>query len=337
MKIAYFVPQHAGAVIFGGMQRGFEQLGYPLHQFKPGGSYDYVLLFNCADHKTLCNFEGIDDITGKFGFIDTSEYGWQTHYEYYKDKLYSAFAPLTIGMKPDGHKKLINFLRNKSYPYFLREYYKGVNYHKNYHPIDYPLYWASVCKKGLSSFEEYKNRPMDLYVAWGESHQTRKNITAILEKLPLKMHVSVGPKIPPQQYFMNLESARMSVSYDGYGYGSFRETELLSRLTYFRNRQIVHQHHPLTDGLNFVEYTTEEILDDNHYPEFIDSNIGDIIMDHADNIDLMYEMYVSGYRHCLDNFTEMAVAKYILKTLRNHNWNEITSEEVTFINKENYA
>ncbi len=160
MKIAYFGDKtHGGGIMEGSLIRGFNELGIQLYKYSPTESYDVVLIFNVATHNVQYSFDGIEEIDGHFAFIDTAEYGWWTHYRYYAKFYHSAFAPSAIKSRyTPAHLQLINFLRGKSFPYFLREYYDNVNYGKNYHPIDYPLYYLSVPKEGIDTFENFKSR-----------------------------------------------------------------------------------------------------------------------------------------------------------------------------------
>lgn len=336
MKLGYFYPKPCGAgIIASSLQKGFADVGSSLQPYNPSSSYDYVLLFNCADHRTDYNFDGINSIKHKFAFIDTSEYGWWTHHDSYKDRYYNAFAPSTVLAKPNAQQQLISFLKGKSYPYFIREYYKGVNYHKNYHPIDYPLHTAHIPIPPLSSFEDYKNRPLDVYISWGPSHMSRASITEVVDKLPLRKEVSYRTKVAQQTYFNKLSSAKLSVSYDGYGSGSFRETEALCRTTLLRNSNMTMvQRDPIIHLRHFIEYGVEEArinwdrtegITDTQ-PRFTSTDISDIIMEYIKDTDLLYEIYRNGYNHCVTNFTEKATAQYIINILQSHNWGEITPE-----------
>lgn len=329
-KIAYFMAKPDGGcgVVPGGLTRGLSELGHQTYHFNPGDSYDYVFLFNVSAHIQYWDWIGLEQLNGyKFCFIDMAEYGWWTHYDYYKDKYYSAFAPLAIKAKHLNQVKLLEFLRGKSYPYFLREMYKGVEYHKNYHPIDYPLYFYSVSKKQPISFEEFKNRHWDIFVAWGHNHQTRVGISEKIRAIGgYKTHVlcNSDAKIPQFEYFSHLENAKLSISYDGYGSGSFRETEVLCRCVLFRNEQCVIRPYPLTDGVNFIEYKTDEILGDDKYPIYKNTNVDELMREGLKKPEELYQIYVNGYKHCMDYYTERAVANRILGILSKHDWGEVT-------------
>lgn len=335
MKIGYFGEKfHGGGLIFGGLYRGFLELGIQLIPYQPGGHYDFTLLFHSAPHIPIMNFDGIENITGKFAFVDCSEYGWWTHNDYWRDKCYSAFAPKSIEYKPKEQQRILNFLRGKSYPFFIREYYKKVQYHQNYHPIDYPLYYASAPQKIPTTFEEYANRAYDLYIFWGHSHPSRTKITEELNKLPFKISAGCDSdaKINQLQYFDNISNAKMSLTYDGYGSGGFRETEVLSRTLLLKNNNGANvQRDPLTNGVNFIEYQVKEDFDSAGYPTFNSTSIGDIISERLQNLEQSYEIYKNGYNHCMTYFTERATAQYILNTIKKHDWNIITPEEVTIL------
>lgn len=314
-------------IMLGGITRGLTELGHQVVPWTLGVSCDHVLVFNVSSHINHYNWDDIEQLEGcKFAFIDTAEYGWWTHYDYHKDMYYSAFAPLAIKAKPPVQLKLLEFLKGKSYPYFLREMYKGFDYPENYHPIDYPLYYHSRSDIQPTTFEEYKNRNWDVYIAWGHSHQTRVHITEMIKKLPFKIFAfcDSNAKLNQFEYFKGLQNAKISVSYDGYGSGSFRETEVLSRCVLFRNVQCVRRPNPLTNGVNFVEYTVEEKLGDDKYPIYVNTDVGELITQHLSNLENLYNIYREGYKHCTEWLSEKGMAQYILETTQKHDWTVVT-------------
>lgn len=342
MVIGYFDPKPIGAgVLFQSLARGFEQIGHPLVLFNPNQVYDYVIVFNNAAHRADYDFNGIDKITQRVAFVDGSEYGWWTHHNYYRKLFSNSFAPGSMKVKPFEQRKLQLFLKGKSFPFFLREFYKGNKYPKSYHPIDFPLITVGTNVPGMASFEDYVNRPYDVYIGWGESHPSRKCLAELVDKLPCKTLINSGNKIERSLYFENIKNAKISISYDGYGSTTFREKEILCRTLLLRNKMAVHLSQPLTDGFNFVEFRVKERLINwqmsahtcnpeyaqdvmDKTIEYADSDIGDIIMSLLKDIDKMYEIYRQGYHHCTENYTEKATAQYVFDTIQDHDWKEPT-------------
>ena len=102
----------------------------------------------------------------------------------------------------------------------------------------------------------------------------------------------------------------------------------MSRCALFRNKQVVQRPNPLTDGINFIEYETEEEIVDG-YPVFKGTNVDELMTKYlSGNLEDLYNIYVNGYNHCMNYFTEAAVAKYVLDVIQKHDWNEKTSHEV---------
>jgi hypothetical protein len=306
----------------------------------PGEAYDFVLLFNISSHSARYDFSDVGELKGyKFCFIDSSEYGWWTHYSHYKELFGTSFTAGSMAAKPFCQQVLKQFLDGKSYPYIVREFYKGIDYPNSYHPIDYPLYGVNTPIPPMATFEEYCARPNDVYVGWGESHPSRKDLARVVSKLPLKVVVNSGNKLPQNEYFTNMLNARMTVAYDGYGSGSFREKEALARTMLFRNNMAIIQNAPLTSGQNFVEYQVQEKLVDwdkdskysapyknfrDKHPVFESTNLGSIMLEWIQDLEGMYRVYEGGYKHLMENFTEKAVAQYVLDILEGHDWDKPT-------------
>src|SRR2546428_305584 len=78
---------------------------------------------------------------------------------------------------------LRGFLEGGSFPYFLREFSKHVEFPERYHPIDYPLYHLSHCPSAPDREQYLMNRHLDLYLAWGASHPWRNHISEHLRGL----------------------------------------------------------------------------------------------------------------------------------------------------------
>jgi hypothetical protein len=346
--------------------KGLKELGHQCVPFDKQIEFDYVIVFAVAApfanfNKNL-KYSNLDLIQSKIIFIDTGEYGWWTHYDEQAEFYYNAFAtggqpnlgyvPL-INQKGPTHLDLLNFLRGKSFPYFLREMYKIIPYPEQYHPIDYTLHWTTPIPKE-NNFEEYMGKKYDIFSQWGGSHPFRHNLiekmnsTLLGDKICInKVRGILKPlerggqicnytmdKLPQLEYFSELTNARMSLVYDGFGSGSFREMEVLSRCLLFIHKQCIYKRHPLTfqgEGQNAVEYEVEYKF--SPYLTFIDSNIVEQIQKYMSDWELCFKIYKAGYEHCLKYYTPKGVAEYVLEETLKHDYRVPTPVEGFVIRK----
>ncbi len=219
--------------------------------------------------------------------------------------------------------RLRNYLNGKSFPYFLREFSKYVQYPQGFYPIDYPLYMYSECDIKPNR-EEYLQRAKDLFVSWGASHPWRVPLTHQLRTCPVKGDVLLleengTPRMPQRDYFERTREAKVGVSYDGYGSSSFRLTEVLVRSLLLAAPLHIIRHAPLVNGVHFMEYSVAS-----RGEEFQGSNICETLMEALANPERSYEMYERGYYHCYDNYTETATAQYVLDVVAKHDWQTTT-------------
>ena len=215
-------------------------------------------------------------------------------------------------------ERLLNWLNGRSFPYFIREFLDCIDFPENYHPIDYPLYHLSGTVPKPNR-EEYLARPLDLFCGWGGSHPWRLNITQALRDCHTKCEIFVigeegRPRMPQDQFFGRTGAAKCSVSYDGYGSGSFRMSEVLCRCLLLQGPLSMRCREPLIDGVHCVKY---EVC--NSGEDFISTNVCDKLRGALENCELSFRIYRNGYEHCMKHYTERATAKYLIDTIESHN------------------
>ncbi len=317
-----------------GLERGLNQIeGIRAEYFIPHRPYDYDLLFNQCSHTTNYNYGNLSNLDNyKLAFIDTAEYGWTKRLPGVLDLYYSTFAAGAMQhdtKNPAQQQYLFNYLNGKSFPYLIREYLKKISYPSMYHPIDYPLYHLSEYRADPVR-EQYLERPLDLFISWGGSHPFRMNITQKLRNCPVKSEIYVIEEITPNgktprmlqdQYFNKMLAAKASVSYDGYGSGSFRETEALCRTLLLKGETSIIQRDPLQSGVNCVEF---KVTTNEDGTEFLDSDVDSLLLYYLKDPEKCFEIYRKGFEHCMKYFTEKATAEYVLRIIKNHDWSKPT-------------
>ena len=360
LKIGIFISDKYTNPLLHSLQKGLVELGYDCSLYDKGNRYDYVFLFNVAGvynpvHGDWIKYSNLETIQDKIVFIDAAEYGWWTHYDCYASVYCNAFTKKAIESKSlyytaftsevakqlenSEQTKLTNFLRGKSFPYFLREKYKAISYPKQYHPIDYTYTYMTMSQATkVPDKTEYLNRKYDFYLRWGNSHIFRKEIIDKINSIPGYRIDAIGERISQSEYFKNLEDSRISAAFDGYGSGSFRETEVLSRCTLFQGKQCIDKYHPLTEGVNFVEYEVKNTmgtavgfgkinLAPKGAPKYLDCDIDFLLQKYMANWDLCFQIYAAGYEHCMKYYTPRAVAKYVMEEVLNHDYSQPTPVE----------
>ncbi len=318
---------------------GLREMGHRCDKYEPGTRYDYVFICNVAGpYSTKSTWElkypYLDTIQDKIVFIDPAEYGWWTHDKIYATEYYNAFAPLSIVAKgtAEGQLELLSFLRGKSFPYFVREKYKNILYPNQYYPIDYPLIVNPIVPNKKPNKDEYMKRTHDVYVRWGGSHIFRPRIIEKIKTITgFKIDVE-HKKINPIEYYHNTQDARISVVSDGYGSGSFRETEVLINCLLFMKEQCIEKHHPLTNGVNFVEFKVDyEMSAGGTFSKgsqlYKDCNIAELLQEYMSDWDKCYSVYASGFHHCVKYYSISEFAKYVFEGISKHNYLEPTPIE----------
>jgi len=309
--------------------RGFHQIGVEAERYLAYKKYDYVLLFNQTAHGQEYCYGTLDVLEDyRFAFIDCAEYGWFNRMRpNWQEEYYSAFAPGSLRNHTKNMTEqvfLLLFLQGKSFPYFLREFLVGFPYPPTYYPIDYPI----TVEPDMTppDREQYLARPVDLFLSWGISHPFRANLTEEVRQAGVRTDINIiqdphGGRLPYDEYVGRMARAKATVSYDGYGISAFRESEALCRTLLFRGGVPTIQRCPLYSGVNCVEY---KVIDADNGSRFMSSDIGPLVRSYLQDPERCYEMYHRGYGHGMDYYTEAATARYILRTLANHDWNTPT-------------
>lgn len=330
MRIGILLSTLGGSPLQGGIERGLAQLGHHVETFRPHHSYDLVCVFNQTAHATNYTYPQPPSSKVPIAFIDSAEFGvWSR----LPDRVYNyanTFSPGALDhdtKNKNEQLKLKSFLEGKSFPYFIREFSKHVTFPAAYHPIDYPLYHHSVCHDRPNR-EEYLKRELELFVSWGASHPWRMQITQALRDCHTKCEISVleqdgAVRMPQQRFFQRTRAAKTSVSFDGYGSGSFRMTEVLVRCLLLQGPLSIIRHAPLIDGVHCVEYRVETKGE-----EFISTDVCQVLRRSLADPESSYRIYEAGYHHCFTHYTEKATAQYVLDTVAKHDWSKATELDI---------
>lgn len=324
MRIGFFLSTKGGSPLVVGLERGLAQLGHRVESFRPGSSYDIVLIFNQCAHTTDYAYPDFPSSGTRLAFIDSAEYGYFKRLPGIISSYWNAFAEGSMNHDTKNkheQTRLFDYLNGRSFPYFLREFSTYIQFPGGYYPIDYPLYHYSVCHQPPNR-EEYLGRSLDLFVRWGASHPWRMNITEALRNCHTKCEIdvlqdNVVHRMPQAMFFEKTRAARCSVSFDGYGSGSFRVTEVLVRCLLLQGPLSIHTRMPLLDGVHCVHYDVETIGKD-----FISTNVCAKLRESLEDPERSYKIYEEGYRHCITHYTEMATARYVLETVEKHDWSK---------------
>lgn len=329
MRIGFMLSSLGGSPLQAGLHRGFTELGHAVHYVdRPGLGWecDLLVVFNQSAHDTRYVYPEFPEKHAPICFIDNAEFGYFTRLPDRVFRYANTFAPGSMQhdtKNPTEQLRLMTWLSGKSFPYFLREFSNLVSYPTCYHPIDYPLYEASVTKLRPSR-AHYLSRPLDLFCSWGASHPWRRNITEALRAHKCESIVRVledgkVERIRQPEYFRQTENAKCSVSFDGYGSGSFRMTEVLVRTVLLQGPLSIRTRAALVDGETCVAYN---VVSDGE--TFISTNVGEKLAWILANPDQAYQIYERGYHHCLTHLTETATARYVLEMVEKHDWNQRT-------------
>lgn len=324
MRIGFFLSTKGGSPLQVGLERGMAQLGHHVEPFRQGSSYDLVLIFNQCAHTTGYAYPDFPSAVSRIAFIDSAEYGYFKRLPGIISSYWNTFADGSMNHDTKNkheQTRLFNYLNGMSFPYFIREFSKHIQFPIGYHPIDYPLYHYSACHQ-LPNREEYLRRNLDLFVRWGGSHPWRMNITEELRNCHTKCEIdvlqdNVVHRMPQEEFFRRTRSAKCSVSFDGYGSGSFRVTEVLVRCLLLQGPLSIHTRMPLLDGIHCVHYDVENIGED-----FISTNVCAKLKESLSDPERSYQIYKAGYDHCMTHYTEKAAAEYVLSTVEKHDWSK---------------
>lgn len=327
MRIGIFLSSKGGSPLQIGLERGLSSLGHHVEPHRRFVAYDLVLILNQCAHVTDYRYpEFPNDARVPIAFIDSAEYGYFRRLPEVIQHYANAFAPGSMDhdtKNRNEQERLQRFLDGRSFPYFLREFSKHLTFPAGYHPIDYPLYLHSECHIAPDR-AEYLRRSEDLFVSWGASHPWRWDITRALRACPGRNTILVieengTPRMPQRQYFEKTRAAKCSVSFDGYGSGSFRIHEVLVRCLLLQGPLSIHRWKPLIDGEHCIEYQLE------HDGErFISTNIADRLRKALADPERSFAIYQAGYEHCHRWYSERATAQYVLDTVHQHDWSKPT-------------
>lgn len=325
MRVAFLLSTKGGSPLEAGLRRGLAKLGHQVLDYHGGHSYDLILVFNQCAHTIDYAYPAFPDHP-RIAFIDCAEYGYFKRLpEVVKDYSH-AFAPGSLSHDTKNWReqdRLQRYLQGRSFPYFLREFSKYVDYPGNYHPIDYPLYLHSECHI-LPNRKEYLDRSLSLFCSWGASHPWRWDITKAMRCCMANSEILVleengTPRMPQKQYFERTRAARTSVSFDGYGSSSFRLTEVLVRCLLLKGPLSIKMREPLVDGVHCIEYSV-----DNDGEKFVGTNICAKLREALADPERSYQIHEAGYHHCMTHYTEKATAQYVIDVVEHHDWSQPT-------------
>lgn len=341
MRFAFFLSTFGGSPLQGGLERGLRALGHEVVDFHNGRGrdFDVLLVFNQTAHTPSYAYPDFPAYDVPVAFVDSAEYGWMRRWPHTVRPYANAFAPGSMSHDTkSAHEqtRLKNYLQGRSFPYFLREFSNHVEYPANYHPIDYPLYHLSHCSDRPSRVD-YLGRLNPFWVCWGASHPWRWVVTHALRNSGLTVSTHDGTfgvevwvieeggrtRVEQSTYFNRMVRARASISFDGYGSGSFRTTEVLVRTLLLMGPLSIRTREPLVDGRTCVAYNLET-----RGEECLGTDVAEKLRWVLDNPEAAFRIYEAGYDHCMTHYTEAATAAYLVRTVEAHDWSRPTELNV---------
>lgn len=329
MQIGFYHSNFGGSPLMIGLQRGLESLGHNVTTVNPHGRYDLICVFAQVAHTTNYCYPDFPLDKCPICFIDASEFGYFRRFPEVVREYSHAFAPSSMHHDTKNYEqqlRLKQFLEGRSFVYFLREHSKYIEYPPAFVPIDYPLYALSVCDQRPNR-EEYLSRSVPFWQSWGASHPWRWGITHALRGAGyecLVLEENGHPRLNQLQvYFPQMMRARACCSFDGYGSGSFRRTEVLVRTLLLDGPLTIRTYAPLTDGVNVVNYNVES-----NGEEFISTDIVQKLQAMLDDPERAFQIYSAGFDHCMEYYTEQAYARYLLQKVEAHDYSQVTPLEI---------
>lgn len=327
MQIAFWHSwRYGGSPLVGGLKRGLESLGHTVFEdAQEFQSYDLICMFTQVAHVTNYEYMPFPQSNSPICLIDASEFGYFRRLPEIVREYSHSFAPASMQHDTKNayqQERLKQFLEGRSFVYFLREHSRYLEYPASYVPIDYPLYYLSVCDQRPNR-EEYLNRTKGFWNSWGGSHPWRLPITYALREAGyecLLLEENGQARLPQHaEYFPRMMQARASCSFDGYGSGSFRRTEVLVRTLLLDGPLTIRTYAPLTDGLNVVAYEVE-----NDGEAFLGTNIVEKLRKVLECPEWAFGIYEAGFNHCMENYTEQAYARYVLSKVEGYDYSATT-------------
>lgn len=322
MKIGFFLSTHGGSPLVDGLRRGLSSNGHTVEDYRVDQGYGMLFVFNQCAHNPSYAYPDFPPPSQSIVFIDTAEYGYFKRLPGVVQDYANTFSNGAMNHDTKSiheQTRMKRFLEGRSFPYFIREFSNYVNFPQGYYPIDYPLYVHSSCPI-KPSLDTYLKRDLDLFVSWGASHPWRMNITKALRDAHTKCEISVigesgHQRMPQYHYFDRTQAAKASVSFDGYGSGSFRVHEVLVRTVLLQGPLTIRQRSPLVDGVTCVDYSVA-----NDGETFVSTDVAQKLRRVLDHPEWAYRIYERGYHHCMEHYTEEATARYVLKAAALHDY-----------------
>lgn len=310
-----------------GLERGLQQLGHYVEIHRASVAYDLILMFNQCAHTTAYEYPEFPHCNSPICFIDTAEYGYfkrlPMNVEVYKNSFTQ--AAMTHDTKNYNQQvQLASWLQQHGkFPYMLREKSKQVAYPHGYYPIDYPLYIHSQ-EATPPNREEYLSRSLEVFCSWGASHPWRVKLTEELRDCHKRAEITLigengAERIPQGHYFDRMKAARLCLSYDGYGYGSFRMMEALCRTVLLQGVLTVDRYAPLSGGIHCVEYEVSH-----EHETYLGSTLKQKVDEVLGDPERSFEIYKAGFEHVWQYYTEKAYAQYVIVTVHAHDWSKDT-------------
>lgn len=307
-----------GAIIHGALRQGLEALGHACTDWRPGVFADLVLLVNVSNHGAHYTYGQLPEHP-RLAFVDTAEYGWDTHGDSRYANAFNTASLKHVEKNELEQRRLLRHLGGRSFPYFLREMQLSVRYPSCYHPIDYPMLAPLGPPPDLAQF---KARPYDVLVSWGESHHWRVGLNSVLRALRDQDSTALrlalyDHRVPPDVYWDSLyRQTKSTLSFDGYGSGSFRVTEALSRCLLVQGPLQIQQHQPLLDGQTCVYFKATGCQSG----PLEWTNLAEVLTETLADVPRCFDIYQRGYQHLIDHFTVDRWAQYVLDVCERHDW-----------------
>lgn len=347
LQIGILTSSQGGSPLQDCIQRCLEKMGHKAEPYAgPNAEYDLVFIFNQTAHRKDYEYPDFPKDSTPIAFVDTAEYGWWTHTDRQLAMYANAFTPDALQASTKNQfqqERLKRFLEGKSFPYFLHEMGLKNEYPSSYHPIDYPLYHHSVCKKEPNR-DEYLRREQEIYVSWGASHPWRVNLSEDIRKGmrengikgELRILEEMQPdgtrtrRLPQMECFAKTEQALCSVSYDGFGVSAFRMVEVACRTALLMAPLPIRMREPLLNGVSCIHYNVRGDIIESDTPgaagshTYLGSNIARTIQRVTINKEWAFGIYQRGYWHTMEKLSEEATVRYMLETAYAHNYNEPT-------------
>lgn len=329
MRFAFFLSTFGGSPLQVGLERGLRTLGHEVSDFRNGRirDFDVLVIFNQTAHTQSYAYPDFPTYNVPIAFVDSAEYGYFRRLPSVIGNYANAFAEGSMNHDTKSiheQTRIKNYLEGKSFPYFLREFSKYLTFPDAYHPIDYPLYHLSTCSD-RPEIGDYLGRVDKVFISWGASHPWRWNITNDLRACTPESEILVieengTPRMAQSTYFNRMMRAMCSVSFDGYGSGSFRMTEVLVRTVLLQGPLSIHTRMPLIDGETCVAFDMQTIGE-----ECLATNVCEKFREVVNDRERSFRIYEAGYDHCMTHYSEQATARYLVETLDKHDWSKPTS------------